>query len=132
MVVMAKEILPDFQAFLKSSKLTQKKNIPFYALWTSRFLAFVNKNDRRNIDELVSEFLEEQKKTRKMEDLQARHVELALKLYLDHFNSRTVLQEAVIGGGSEDNQNEPAVMERMSSIFGVLNYQFFLSWTRGG
>lgn len=108
MVIMAKEslkeILPDFQAFLISGKLTQEKNIPFYALWASRFLVFVNKNDRRNIDELVLEFLEEQKKTRNMEDWQIRHVELAIKIYLDHFGARTVLQKAAGEENSEDNQ----------------------------
>lgn len=70
MLIMAneslKQVLPDFQAFLISSKLTQEKNIPFYALWASRFLTFVNKSDRCNLDILTQEFLEEQKKTRKM------------------------------------------------------------------
>ncbi len=129
-----KEILPDFQAFLLSSKLTQDKNIPFYALWASRFLRFVNKNDKRNIDELVMEFLEEQEKTRKLEDWQIRHVELAIKLYLDHFNARTVL-EATSGEKSEDNQYGSAVMERAKRLIRLKHYSYntertYLDWVK--
>lgn len=119
-----KDILLDFQAFLISGKLAQEKNIPFYALWGSRFLAFVNKKDRRNIDELVLEFLEDQQKTRKMEDWQIWQAERALKLYLDHFNARAVLQEATGAENSEDNQNEPAVMEKMRNIIRLKHYSY--------
>ncbi len=130
-----KEILPDFQSFLISSKLTQEKNIPFYALWASRFLTFVNKKGRRNIDELVSEFLEEQKKMRKMEDWQIRHVELALKLYLDYFCARTILQEAAGGEGSEINRNKFAVMEEMKRLIRLKHYSYsteraYLDWVK--
>lgn len=130
-----KEVLPDFQAFLISSRLAQEKDIPFYALWASRFLAFVNKKDKCSLDELVLEFIEEQKKTRKMEDWQIRHVELALKLYLDHFGARTVLQEATGGENSEDNLNEPAVIEKMRRLIRLKHYSYstertYLDWAK--
>ncbi len=130
-----KEILPDFQEFLKSNKLAQEKNIPFHALWVSRFLSFVNKDDIGNIDELVLKFLEGQKKTRKLEDWQIQQAEQALKLYLDHFNARTVLQEATGAENSEDNQNEPAVMEKMRSIIRLKHYSYstertYLDWVK--
>lgn len=139
MVIMAneslKDILPDFQAFLISGKLVQEKNIPFYALWASRFLAFVYKKGRRNIDELVLEFLEDQQKTHKMEDWQIRQAKQALKLYLDHFDARAVLQEATGAENSEDNQNEPAVMEKMRNVIRLKHYSYstertYLDWAK--
>lgn len=130
-----KEILPDFQEFLKSNKLAQEKNIPFYALWVSRFLSFVNKHDIGNIDELVLEFLEEQKKTRKMENWQIQHIELALKLYLDHFNARSVLQKTGDGKNGENNLNEAAVMEKMKNLIRLKHYSYstertYLDWVK--
>jgi hypothetical protein len=41
---MISEILPDFQEFLLSHKLVSEKNIPFYALWVSKFISFINGN----------------------------------------------------------------------------------------
>jgi len=38
------EILPDFQEFLLSHQLVTEKNIPFYALWVSKFISFMNGN----------------------------------------------------------------------------------------
>jgi hypothetical protein len=33
-----KEILPEFQRFLRDRRLAAEKNIPYHALWVSRFL----------------------------------------------------------------------------------------------
>jgi hypothetical protein len=33
-------ILPEFQVFLRSRKLVPEKNIPYFACWASKFLAF--------------------------------------------------------------------------------------------
>jgi hypothetical protein len=41
---MVKEsILTDFQAFLRSRKLVPEKNIPYFAFWAGKFLAFARK-----------------------------------------------------------------------------------------
>jgi hypothetical protein len=55
-----KDILPEFQAFLTSRKLVHEKNVPFYALWAERFLAFINRNGQGDLDELISESLNDQ------------------------------------------------------------------------
>jgi len=130
-----KGILTDFQEFLESNKLTQEKNVPFYALWASRFLTFYNKNDGRNIDELVLKFLEEQKKTHKLKDWQIRHIELALKLYLDHFGARTVLQKTEDGNYGENNLNEADVMKKMKNLIRLKHYSYstertYLDWVK--
>jgi len=130
-----KGILTDFQEFLVSNKLTQEKNVPFYALWASRFLTFYNKNDGCGIDELVLKFLEGQKKTRKLEDWQIRHIELALKLYLDHFGARTVLRKTEDGKNGENNLNEADVTKKMKDLIRLKHYSYstertYLDWVK--
>jgi len=41
---MSSKILPDFQEFLISRALVDKKHIPLYARWVSKFLAFSHQN----------------------------------------------------------------------------------------
>ena len=42
---MVSKILPDFQKFLTSHALVDKKHAPFYARWVSKFLAVSNKDE---------------------------------------------------------------------------------------
>jgi hypothetical protein len=42
-----KEILPQFQGFLRDRRLATEKNIPYHALWASRFLRFARKRPER-------------------------------------------------------------------------------------
>jgi hypothetical protein len=39
-----KDILPEFQKFLLEGKIVPEKSIPYYAVWVSKFLRFVNRN----------------------------------------------------------------------------------------
>ncbi len=41
---MENQLLPEFQEFLRSRRLVNKKYIHFYAYWASKFLSFSNKN----------------------------------------------------------------------------------------
>jgi hypothetical protein len=41
-----KDILPEFQQFLLEERLAPEKNIPFFAYWVSRFLAFARNRER--------------------------------------------------------------------------------------
>jgi len=38
-------VQPEFQDFLLSRKIVPEKDVPFYAHWVSKFLAFSNKID---------------------------------------------------------------------------------------
>jgi len=49
---------PEFQDFLLSRRLVSEKNVPFYAHWISKFLAFSNINRKLDEDALVAEFLQ--------------------------------------------------------------------------
>jgi len=41
-----KDILPEFQKFLRERKIAHENSIPYYAVWVSKFLAFVNRDAR--------------------------------------------------------------------------------------
>lgn len=82
---MISEILPEFQEFLLANKLVSEKNIPFYALWVSKFISFMNGNPDIPKDSTLLAFLEQLPKQKKIEDWQLQQAEEAVKLYLEHF-----------------------------------------------
>ena len=86
-------ILPEFQDFLLSRRLVPEKNIPFYAHWVSKFLAFSNINRELDQDALVAEFLYSLKSKKNISDWQARQAEEALRLYLHHFRGSKTMRE---------------------------------------
>jgi len=78
-------ILPEFQDFLLSRSLVPEKNLPFYANWVSKFLAFSNRNDDLAPDLKTEKFLNELKSQKNIADWQIRQAEEALRLYFHHF-----------------------------------------------
>jgi hypothetical protein len=58
------------EEFLLSRKLVPEKNIPFYAHWVSKFLAFSNINRELDQDALVAEFLYSLKSKKNITDWQ--------------------------------------------------------------
>ena len=55
---MENNILPDFQEFLLSRGFTPAKNVPFYANWASKCIAFSNRHEELNHDLEVEKFLD--------------------------------------------------------------------------
>jgi len=53
---MISKILPDFQEFLTSRALVDKKHAPFYARWVSKFLAFSHKDENLGFTEQKEKF----------------------------------------------------------------------------
>jgi hypothetical protein len=80
-----KEILPEFQSFLRERRLATEKNIPYYALWASRFLRYAQRRPGQNRETLILEFLESARTHWSLADWQVENVEEALKLYLHHY-----------------------------------------------
>jgi len=80
-----KSILPDFQAFLMSSKLVPEKHIPYYAHWAGKFLAFSNRSRQTDLNFLVAEFFHFLNSEKNIADRQIRQAEEALRFYLHHF-----------------------------------------------
>jgi integron integrase len=82
--------LPQFQDFLLSRSLVPAKNVPFYAHWVSKFLAFSNRYQDLGSDLRVHEFLNQLKAQKKIADWQVTQAEEALRLYIQHFlNGKT-------------------------------------------
>ena len=52
-----KDTLPDFQEFLRNRRIVPERNIPYYALWVSKFLGFANRDNPGNLQDLVREFV---------------------------------------------------------------------------
>jgi len=80
-----KRVLPDFQAFLSSYKLAPENNIPFYAYWASRFLAFCNKQAATDLPRAALEFRQSLITNQKIADWQIKQAEEAVRLYLTNF-----------------------------------------------
>ncbi len=82
---MENKILPDFQKFLLSRSFAPPKNVPFYANWVSKFLAFSNQHEDLNHDLLLEKFLDKLKSQKNTADWQIRQARDAVKLYTTHF-----------------------------------------------
>jgi integron integrase len=79
------DILPAFQEFLRTRRSVPEKNIPFYAWWASRFLAFGNKNEHLPLDIRIEQFLKEIQINKPLADWQLRQAEEAARLYVNQF-----------------------------------------------
>lgn len=81
-------ILPEFQKFLLERKLVPEKNIPYFAYWVSRYLAFAEKKavDMTSYQEApVLEFVESLRVNPRIQEWQPRQADDALQLYYFHF-----------------------------------------------
>jgi integron integrase len=81
----AKGVLPEFQEFLLSRRLASQKNVLFFAVWVSKFLAFTNKLPCADISQRVAEFLNSLEGKENVADWQIRQAADAVRLYLEHF-----------------------------------------------
>ncbi|MCK5215755.1 MAG: phage integrase N-terminal SAM-like domain-containing protein [Candidatus Omnitrophica bacterium] len=71
---MFRNILPDFQSFLRSHNFVQEKHIPYYAYWASQFLSFSNNHKNLKIDLRIQSFLQNLQNTFNKGDWQIRRV----------------------------------------------------------
>ncbi len=82
-----REVLPEFQGYLRTRRIVPEKNIPFYAWWASLFLAFGNKNEHLPLDIRIEHFLKEIQLNKPLADWQVRQAEEAARLYATQFLS---------------------------------------------
>jgi hypothetical protein len=86
------KLLPDFQKFLLERKLVPEKNIPYFAYWVSRFLAFARNRDMpasEYREQAVIEFLDTLRADKRILDWQPRQADDAIRLYYFHFLGMT-------------------------------------------
>ena len=79
-------VLPEFQDFMLSRKIAPEKNVPFYAHWVSKFLAFSNVNRELDQDPLIAEFIYCLKSKKNISDWQVRRAEKALRFPIHTLN----------------------------------------------
>jgi integrase len=85
-----REILPDFQGYLRKRAIVPEKNIPFYAWWASRFLSFSNKTEHLPLDIRIEHFLKEIQVNKQLADWQLRQAEEAVRIYVTQFQAGNV------------------------------------------
>jgi integron integrase len=82
------KLLPEFQQFLLERKIVPEKNIPYFAYWVSRFLAFARNRDVPTSDyreHTVLEFLDTLRMDKRTFDWQPRQADDAIRLYYFHY-----------------------------------------------
>ena len=87
-----KDVLPEFQEFLKSRKMAPETNIPWYAVWVKKFLEFLNKNEPGDIKLISNGFLDSLRSGGIYSDWQIRQAENAITLYLEHFEGNSEMR----------------------------------------
>jgi len=133
---MANNILPDFQKFLLSRGFVPAKNVPFYANWVSKFIAFSNRYEELNNDLLFEKFLDNLRSQKNTADWQVRQARDAVKLYLTHFmaDKKTALQpiKPQKGRGIPDISQ---VIQDMRKAIRIKHYSYstertYIDWTK--
>jgi integron integrase len=130
---MSEDLIPEFQNFLRTHGLAPEKNIPYYALWASRFLAFSNRSEHKDIKALIPEFLESLTTKRNVADWQVRQAEEALRLYFDHYGGGNALKE--IGELEKDFSTQNTILEAVRTLIRIKHYSYstertYLDWIR--
>lgn len=82
---MHRNVLPEFQTFLRERKIVKEKHIPFYAYWVQKFLAFSNDNNEIEPGLKVQAFLNHLEKQQNISDWQVQQADNALRLYFTLF-----------------------------------------------
>ncbi len=89
-------VLPEFQKYLSSRKLTEEKCIPFYASWAAQFLKFANKSAEQQIelDIRIHQFMDFLRDSGTREEWQVRQAYSAVKLYFYKYLKQRPAQES--------------------------------------
>jgi len=126
------QILPEFQNFLLSRSLVPKKNVPFYAHWVSKFLAFSNRNEELAHDLKVEKFLNYLKSQKNLADWQIKQAGDALRLYTHHFldGKTSILSPNLPPEGLPDVSR---ILSRMRQAIRIKHYSYrtersYLEW----
>ncbi|MEN8263262.1 MAG: integron integrase [Nitrospirota bacterium] len=82
---MKKNVLPEFQNYLRSNSLVQEKYIPFYANWAREFLNFKANQSNLSRDLLIQKFFDYLRDQKRIADWQVRQADNAVTLYASKF-----------------------------------------------
>jgi integron integrase len=133
---MESDILPDFQKFLLSRGFAPPKNVPFYANWVSKFIAFSNRHEELNHDLLFEKFLDKLKSQQNTADWQIRQAHDAVQLYITHFmaDKKTALGPDKPQKG-RDIPDMSRVIQEMRKAIRIKHYSYstertYIDWAK--
>ena len=133
---MENKILPDFQEFLLSRGFAPPKNVPFYANWASKFIAFSNRHEELNHDLLFKKFLDKLKSQQNTADWQIRQAHDAVQLYITHFmaDKKTALRPDKPKKG-RDIPDMSRVIQEMRKAIRIKHYSYstertYIDWAK--
>jgi len=133
---MENNILPGFQQFLLSRGFVPAKNVPFYANWVSKFIAFSNRNEELNHDLLFEKFLDKLKSQKNTADWQIKQAHDAVQLYIAHFmaDKKTTLQPSKPQEGREI-PDISEVLQDMRKAIRIKHYSYstertYIDWAK--
>lgn len=133
---MLSNTLPEFQSFLVSRRVVPEKNVSYYALWVSKFLAFCNGNEGLNRDLQVKEFLNFLKAQKDIADWQVQQAEQALQLYIGHFLKEDSLAPVINSPRkSHGHSNVSQVVMKMREAIRIKHYSYktersYIDWAK--
>jgi len=84
--------LPEFQKYLLERNLAPAKNVPFYALWVSRFLDYAKRHELSTFEyqeAVVLKFLDFLRSDSRVQDWQHRQASDSLRLFYFHYLGKT-------------------------------------------
>jgi integron integrase len=129
-----KGVLPEFQEFLLSHKLASRKNVLFFAVWVSKFLAFSNTRNHADTNQTVDEFLNSLEARENIADWQIRQAADAVRLYLEHFKGSEELK-ALYGKERQAGSisDRPKLLAEMKRLIRVKHFAYstetaYLDW----
>ena len=133
---MESDILPDFQKFLLSRGFAPPKNVPFYANWVSKFIAFSNRHEELNHDLLFEKFLDKLKSQQNTADWQIKQAHDAVQLYITHFmaDKKTALGPDKPQKG-RDIPDMSRVIQEMRKAIRIKHYSYstertYIDWAK--
>ena len=134
---MAVDLLPEFQEFLKQKRIVPDKQIPFYAQWVSRFLAFLNRNSFTKLDIATEQFISWLRNSQHTQDWQLRQAENAVRLYAGSFTTSTdaIVLPDLSRGLRKDACDSHAAEKRIREAIRLRHYSYstektYVDWCR--
>lgn len=118
---MRKNILPEFQEYLRSKSLVNEKYIPFYAHWASKFMLHSEDYGHLSQDLQIQKFLDYLRDQQNTSDWQVRQADNAVTLYINQFQTK--------GNPSFPRSSKPAsgsskIIEEMREALRIKHYAY--------
>lgn len=119
-----KSVLPEFQAFLSSRRIVPEKNIPFYAYWALRFLAFCNERAGTDFSTAATEFRQSLMIDKRIADWQINQAEEAVRLYVVNFKGDINPKFGGVGSAGMEEFNAERLIDETKRFIRVKHYSY--------